>query len=224
MEPAFPAHPVIESSLQEAGSKQAPWRSVRSYSAVTACAHCGAEFRPWRKVHPDGSVSVCQEKLWIKQRFCSISCAKKHANPMSHNAVRQKVREKLRQMRYKPLRRGGNGGLLTLPQLALLHALGDGWEAEVALPTGKPRKSGFPTNYKVDLANRDLKIGIEIDGRSHRLTDRAGQDAKKDRLLRSLGWLVYRVSNARALELFSTFTSTDTLLISLAGSLSTTAT
>jgi hypothetical protein len=143
---------------------------------------------------------------------------------MSRNAVRQKVRQRLKEIRHRPIRRGGNGQLLTLPQLALLHALGEGWEAEVAVPTGLPRDSGYPTHYKLDLANRDLRLGIELDGRSHWLIDRAEQDAKKDHLLRSLGWSVYRVSNARALELFSTFTSTDTLLTSLMESSSITAT
>jgi hypothetical protein len=142
---------------------------------------------------------------------------------MSRTAVRQKVRQRMKELRHKPIRRGGNGGLLTLPQLALLHALGEGWEAEVAVPTGMPRDSGYPTNYKLDLANRDLTLGIELDGRSHRLISRTDQDAKKDNLLRSLGWSVYRMSNTRALELFSTFTSTDTLLTSLMESSSTTA-
>jgi len=102
--------------------------------------------------------------------------------------------------------------------------LGEGWEAEVAVPTGMPRDSDYPTNYKLDLANCKQKLGIEVDGRSHSLIDRAKQDAKKDDLLRSLGWSVYRMKNARALELFSTFTSIDTLLTSLTESSSTTAT
>jgi hypothetical protein len=224
MELVSPVLPITDSSPAEAGQKQAPWTSVRSYSAVKTCTHCGAEFRPWRKRHPNGKESVCQEKLWAKQRFCSISCSKKHANPMSQNAVRQKVRQRLKAIRHKPIPRGGNGQLLTLPQLALLHALGDGWEAEVAVPTSMARDSGYPTHYKLDLAHRDRKLGIEIDGQSHALIDRAKQDTKKDQLLRSLGWSVYRVSNTRALGLFSTFTSTDTLLTSLMESSSTTAT
>ena len=223
MEAAFPAPTTIASSHPEAGSKPAPWKSVRSCSAVKTCAHCGAEFRPWRKVQPNGKESVCQEKFWDKQRFCSISCSKRHANRMSRKSVREKLRQKLREIKHKPIRRGGNGQLLTLPQLALLHALGEGWEAEMAIPTGMPRDSGYPTNYKLDIANRDLKVGIELDGQSHGLTDRAGQDAKKDDLLRSLGWSVYRVRNTRALELFSTFTSMDILLTSLKEDSSTTA-
>jgi len=142
---------------------------------------------------------------------------------MSRTAVRQKVRQRLKEIRHKPIRRGGNGGLLTLPQLALLHALGAGWEAEVAVPTCAPRESGYPTNYKLDLAHPERKLGIELDGRSHAFISRAEQDAKKDGFLRSLGWSVYRVSNTRALELFSTFTSTDTLLTTLMESSSTTA-
>ena len=65
---------------------------------------------------------------------------------MSRNAVRQKVRQRLKEIRQRPIRRGGNGQLLTLPQLALLHALGDGWEAEVAVTTGMAKDSGYPTH------------------------------------------------------------------------------
>ena len=134
---------------------------------------------------------------------------------MSNYQSRLKMKAKLREIRHKPIRRGGNGCLLPLPQLAMLHALGEGWESEFPVSVGMGRDSGYPTCYKIDIANQNKMIGIELDGNSHGLHSRKSQDTKKMEMLKSLGWSVYRVSNERALQLFSTFTSVDTLLTSL---------
>lgn len=218
MEPQSSAPSNTPSSPQAAGVPLGPWSSERSLSAEKACKLCGKLFRPWVKIQPDGKRSVCQEKLWNKQSYCSISCAKKHKNPMSNHQSRLKMKARLREIKHKPIKRGGNGGLLSLPQLALLHALGEGWESEYPVPLGKPRQPGLPTCYKLDLANPERKIGIEVDGGSHATIERREQDARKASILSALGWCVYRVSNQKALELFSTFKSVDTLLTSLAGS------
>ncbi len=144
--------------------------------------------------------------------FCSISCSKKHSNPMSNPAIRMKMKQKLREIKHCPIRRGGNGRLLSIPVLALLHALGEGWEAEYAVPTKKRKGIGYPTCYKLDLANAEKKIGIEVNGSSHSTIERKDQDLKKIALLREFGWKIFVVSNSKALELYSTFESPDTLL------------
>lgn len=108
--------------------------------------------------------------------------------------------------------------MLPLAQLALLHALGEGWESEFSVTTHLCRKTtGFPHCYKLDIANPVKMIGIELDGGSHGSIARRELDRKKTDLLTSLGWCVYRVSNERALSLYSTFKSVDTLLSSLMG-------
>jgi very-short-patch-repair endonuclease len=100
--------------------------------------------------------------------------------------------------------------------LALLHALGEGWSAELAVKTEAGYLNGiYPNCYKVDIGNKNLKIAIEIDGGSHCSLSRKNQDLKKTKLLTSLGWKVLRLSNQKALELYTTFTSVDTLLTSL---------
>jgi len=134
---------------------------------------------------------------------------------MRNLQTRLKVKAKLKKIGHKPIRRGGNGRLLPLPQLALLHALGGSWQAELAILTKKKRGSGFPGCYKADIANKEKMIVIEVDGPSHSTIERRKADAKKVRLLTSLGWSVYRVSNERALQLYSTFKSVDILLTSL---------
>jgi hypothetical protein len=127
-----------------------------------------------------------------------------------------KMRARLKEINHKPIKRGGNGRLLPLAQLALLHALGEGWEAEVVVPT-KMRQLGigYPTCYKIDIANQQMMVAIEVDGGSHTTLKRRAQDKKKSEFLISQGWSIYRVSNEKALFLYSTFKSVDTLLTSL---------
>jgi superfamily I DNA/RNA helicase len=94
--------------------------------------------------------------------------------------------------------RGGNGKGPTVPEQALMDALGEGWVWQYAIPTKKSRGYGYPTAYKVDIAKPGCKIAIEVDGHSHGL--RRAHDEKKDRLLESLGWTVIRVPNRRAVQ------------------------
>jgi superfamily I DNA/RNA helicase len=92
-----------------------------------------------------------------------------------------------------PAVRGGNGRALTVPQQLLLDALGDGWVAEYAAKT-KPaggKAAGYPWAYKIDVANVEHMIAIEVDGSSHNKV----KDAKKDNCLEQLGWTVYRFEN-----------------------------
>ena len=50
----------------------------------------------------------------------------------------------------------------------------------------------FP--YYIDYAFVNEKVAIEIDGSQHKLSSRKNKDDKKDKLLISLGWKVYRVT------------------------------
>jgi hypothetical protein len=202
----------IQSLQSPAGSPPESWQSVRSLSAKKMCGVCGAEFRPLRWNNSRGT-QVTAESRWNAQTTCSKSCSKKLLNPMRDMEARQKVRAKHLASGHRPIQRGGNG-VLTVPQESLLAILGDGWEAEHSVATGR-RGAGYPTNYKIDIANRIRMIAIEVDGKSHGLAARKAGDAKKTAFLASRGWSVYRVSNTRALSLCSTCTSADTLLTSL---------
>lgn len=205
---------ITLSSPVKDGEKQKPWKSVRSLLATKVCRQCGKVFGP-----PRGSTSggwVLDETAFARQTSCSRSCSKRLKNPMSKHQSRLKMIATLKRIRHQPIRRGGNGRLLPLPQLALLHALGEGWEAEHTVKTGKFPK--YPPFYSLDVANAEKKICVEIDGGSHGTYLKKEQDRKKTAFLASLGWSVFRVSNERALSLYSTFTSVDTLLTSLMGS------
>ena len=119
------------------------------------------------------------------------SARMKNRNPMHRPDIRAKMATTLRAMKWAPTVRGGNGKPLPLPQQALSAALG--WPTEVPVPTLKPRGSGYPSCYKVDIANEALKFAIEVDGNSHYA--RKDQDTKKDGLLTGLGWTVLRFTN-----------------------------
>ncbi|MFC5600922.1 endonuclease domain-containing protein [Deinococcus cellulosilyticus] len=110
----------------------------------------------------------------------------------------------MRERGIRPVRRGGNGQGLTDAQSALWVELWRvtqlEWIPEHPIRTLQPRGSGYPTNYKVDLAWPDLKIAVECDGPSHSSLTRKAQDQKKQKFLESLGWKVFRFSNQEILE------------------------
>lgn len=212
MDPQSDAPVIIHSSRSADSQKQDPWTSARSFSAVKTCVHCGNQFRPWSKT-TDGKRVVCQEAIWKKQEFCSISCSKKKRNPMHKKSVREKMAERLREIRHKPSVRGGNGRPPSLTELGLLFLLGDGWEWSRPVATGVFRSIGCPNHYKLDISNESLMICIEVDGPSHH--SREDQDERKTEVLTGLGWKVLRVSKVDAERLYTTFTSQDILLTSL---------
>jgi hypothetical protein len=118
----------------------------------------------------------------------------KERNPMHHEGSRAKMRQALLDRGHRPAVRGGNGQGPSIPQRMLAEVLD--WPMEVAIRTRAPRGSGYPTCYKVDVALQEARIAIEIDGSSHASLKRQQEDAKKEALLNSLGWTVFRFTNA----------------------------
>jgi hypothetical protein len=113
-------------------------------------------------------------------------------NPMQNPETRAKVSRRLKEMKHRPSVPGGNGRGLTKPQQIMLDALGPTWVAEFPLSLGR-RTPGYPTGYKLDLADPERQINIEVDGPSH--YGRKADDAKRDAKVRSLGWIVLRFWN-----------------------------
>jgi very-short-patch-repair endonuclease len=82
----------------------------------------------------------------------------------------------------------------------LLEALG--WPVEVKVLT-KARANGrhdLPNCYKLDIANEELKIAVEVDGASHRTLAGQEQDARKTAFLESQGWTVLRFWNSQVMK------------------------
>jgi len=119
-------------------------------------------------------------------------------NPVWRPEVRAKISNTLRAMRHHPPLRGGNGRPLPIPQQRLAAALG--WPTEYVVATRAPRDQGLPTNYKIDIANPQLMIAVEVDGNSHVPLARRQQDRKKEAFLASRGWKVLRFSNEAVMQ------------------------
>jgi hypothetical protein len=179
----------------------------RLKKVLRSCTICGKE------VLLQGQAGL--EKARKENFYCSKECTSKafsktmaetnrkyasermkRNNPMHNPETRAKVSTTLRAMGWKPSVRGGNGEL-TIPQTLLACALG--WDTEVAVTTHL-RDCGYPSCYKLDVANKDLKIGIEIDGFSHQSLERKELDKKKEECLHLLGWRVLRFWNEEVLQ------------------------
>lgn len=116
---------------------------------------------------------------------------------MQQQDVREQVSQKLREMGHRPKVHGGNGRGPSEPQRRLAEALG--WPMEYVVPTRQRRSSGYPTAYKIDIADPDSKTAIEVDGYSHCAKAVQTKDAKKTAFLQARGWSVLRFSNEQVL-------------------------
>jgi len=120
-------------------------------------------------------------------------------NPTFKKEVRDKISQKMKGR--VPSQRCGNGSGLTEPQKLLMNGINKYAPiAEYAITTHKKRGSGYPQNYKVDIALLDYKIAIECDGATHHSHKRKDEDIKRDLLLNELGWKVVRFWNKEILE------------------------
>jgi hypothetical protein len=120
----------------------------------------------------------------------------KERNPMRLQSARRKLSATLRRIGHRPKVRGGNGQPVPVPQQMLAQALG--WPTEVVVSTGLGRRSGYPKHYKIDIANAQSKIAVEVNGSSHHGL-RLGQDKRKTGFLRSRGWRVFVFTNQQVL-------------------------
>jgi very-short-patch-repair endonuclease len=207
MEQSLNAPQITQSSPMWDGDPLAPWMSVRAYFASKTCAACTRPFTPKLEKGYKGKMRYEAEVSFNRRQFCGKSCAKKQKNPMHSESSRLKMQKTLKKIGHKPLIRAGNGTGLTKTQSMVAQALGHHWHTEVVICTLKSSKQGYPHHYKVDVANKELMIAIELDGRSHGATRRQMQDQKKDALLRSLGWKVLRLKNEQAMNLCTTYGS-----------------
>lgn len=73
-----------------------------------------------------------------------------------------------------------------------------GYVIEYAIPTkGHSTKHKPPDNYKVDFANVEEMVAVEIDGPSHNKFKQKALDTKKNEVLEALGWKVIRIKSRK---------------------------
>lgn len=181
---------------------------------VVPCATCGYvialsawQAYVWRKSGRAYCSQQCSDTGRAAQLSATAGCRSESGraalsrrmtehNPMSDPETRARQSATLRAIGHRPPVQGGNGRGLTEPQRLLSEALG--WPTEVIVPTGQ-RGRGLPTHFKLDIANPELMIAVEIDGGSHNSLVVRERDQRKDAFLTGAGWTVLRFSNREAM-------------------------
>jgi hypothetical protein len=116
-------------------------------------------------------------------------------NPTRNPEVVEKIKQKSLGKTF--LSRGGNG-TLSVQQKALCQALGLPDSAmEFVIPTAraKDRFQSLPPCYKVDIGIPELRLAVEVDGRTHKSKKWKFLDRRKTAVLNFLGWTVLRFWN-----------------------------
>lgn len=147
-----------------------------------------------KKISQAVKAAYARNPEWQK----SMSRRMKDHNPMKNLSTRKKISLTLKSMGHRPTVRGGNGTGPTKAEKILLRYFPDTL-CNFAIPLGK-WSSGYPKNYKVDIAFPKIQFGIECDGVSHTLKEKQRQDGKKVSKLQELGWCVVRFSNKKILR------------------------
>jgi hypothetical protein len=115
----------------------------------------------------------------------------------------QNLNERDRQHRMQGLHKGS--GNHSDAQVRLKRLLGSGWLFEYPVGTGSGGiRKGMPSAYRLDLANPEKRINIEVDGTSHRYRNQSKKDKRRDRFLRRKGWRIIRIQNKDVWNLHST--------------------
>lgn len=120
---------------------------------------------------------------------------KRFEDPAERAASRERALQMIQDGKVIPYggRAHGNGATPTESEAEMLRRLrSHGFTGNYVLMTGVPRGNGYPTAYKIDLANEAAKVAVEIDGSSHGGAARREADAKKTSFLESKGWRVLR--------------------------------
>lgn len=166
-------------------SKRAYWRKTGRAICSPECRK--AAYTDPERAHKPGPTAEGRARLAELRRT---------QNPMKDPATRAKVSAALRALGHRPPTQGGNGRGTTEPQQLLFAALGRGWLLEYVVKPGEGRKrGGLPTHFKLDIANPDLMVAVEVDGKSHCSQERQEQDRRKTAWLNGAGWTVLRFSN-----------------------------
>lgn len=170
---------------------------------------CSAKWRMSRpdfvaRLHTPKRAEACRQVMlrlhrnpeaMKKLRQYLLSDRNPFRNPATRPEIRRRAIQRLAASGFATLT-GGNGKGPTRPQLLLASSLG--WPMEHCVPTGGLR--GYPSHYKLDIANPEQRIAIEVDGHSRHSKKVQAKDLKKTRLLESQGWTVLRFWNEEILR------------------------
>lgn len=137
------------------------------------CQYCGTSFLP---------------KL-EKTRYCSPSCRS------SAVGQRPEYRRKLRDVQLRHIANGTHQGWKSRAKMNISYA--ERFFMKVLNLNHIPyEREVSQSSYFIDFAitlDSGHKIALEIDGKQHKLPERAASDARKDEALRKADWHVHRI-------------------------------
>lgn len=171
--------------------KECEWCGESFYRASKAVRFCGVQCAAeWRGVNHRKLVDIdCEEcgnqftPPKSSSRFCTQSC-----RAIWTNKTRVRSTKNKKVLYSNKVSRGG----LTKEEFTVFSELGQEWHPQYWMsPFGALGED--IVSFKLDFANLDKKIDVEIDGRSHLyLVDR---DERRDKWLKDQGWTVLRFTN-----------------------------
>ena len=136
----------------------------------------------------------------VFQKTCGNKvCLSKVASKRKHS---EETKKKLRKKRLAYMQANPQctawrtGNAMSWPEKVFINAVErTGWYEKFEITR---EKSFYP--YFVDFAFENVKVAVEIDGSQHDHPERKASDDKKDVLLISQGWRVYRVKAKQVLS------------------------
>jgi very-short-patch-repair endonuclease len=126
--------------------------------------------------------SMCDNRFmvkpWEKKKTCSRKCLSKFLSKNSKSTFERRVKEGT----WTSWRKNTEP---SYPEKFFMEVLkNNDIQYEYECPIKR---------YSIDFAIHNKKIALEIDGQQHRFDDRIASDKKKDELLKSCGWKIYRI-------------------------------
>lgn len=161
--------------INEKVSKTLTGRGHKNVKLI--CKYCGKEF----------------EIGWTKrnQKCCSTSCSSKYK--WKDKKYRNKMSKILSNVAIKRhLNNDKNFGWQTRKNIKPSYPESIAIRCLNELKVNYEREHPFG-KYFIDFAIIKDKIAIEIDGQQHNLKERIESDNKKDKLLKSEGWKIFRI-------------------------------
>lgn len=191
--------PLVEKICEECGKKYYLKPMGQLSAGQRFCSPACRGRNMWKKPgFRESFVSKIKVSAGVKLKGRPQPCSAERMrrnNPMSNPETVEKVRQSLQGRTF--LARGGNGQL-TQQQIALCQALGlPEITMEYSIPTA-PAKGYFPSIppcYKVDLGIPEVRLAVEVDGKTHKTKKWRFLDRRKMAVLNFIGWTVLRFWN-----------------------------
>jgi hypothetical protein len=201
------SRPEFQEALNSEDTKKKREKSLAALllpKVNMACAECQQEFE----------LSMSQRSEFTSGRqsrfFCSKGCRTRWVlKQPGQQEIRQKKLALMRSehdfmntpeaiaKRVVTLKKTGVTGGSGRPPSESHKMLADALSLPIEYPvkSGLKRSLGFKAVYHIDIANPDVKLAIEVDGKSHRYGLWPERDRKKTQVLNDLGWTVLRFTN-----------------------------